>query len=56
MGGDGKLYEVTDDSMLCSVMYDTPAYVKARALWERVRKSDTLVSILVTKKEKKDAL
>lgn len=53
MDGDGKLFEVMHDSMTCSCMYDTPAYFRARELWERVRKSTTLESILVMKKEEK---
>jgi hypothetical protein len=51
MGGDGKLFEVNEYSMICSCQYDTPAYTKARELWDRVRKSTTLESILVMKKE-----
>lgn len=53
MGGEGTLFEATECSMICTCQYDTPAYTLSRELWERVRKSDTLVSILVKKKEEK---
>lgn len=53
MGDASTLYEADEYTMICCCSYDTPAYTHCRELWERVRKSDTLISIRVTKKEDK---